>query len=53
MVRAQEVLGGRAGVMPALPLVWPVYTNLESLRVEDTFAINPLGQIDLAAVAAG
>jgi oligopeptide transport system substrate-binding protein len=53
MVRAQEVLGGRAGLMPALPLVWPVYTNLESLGVKDTFAINPLGQIDLAAVAAG
>ena len=53
MVRAQEILGGRAGVMPAMPLVWPVYTNLESLGVKDTFTINPLGQIDLAAVSAG
>jgi ABC-type transport system substrate-binding protein len=53
MVRAQEVLGGRAGSMPAMPLVWPVYTNLESLGVKDTFAVNPLGQIDLAAVVAG
>jgi len=53
MVRAQEVLAGRAGLMPAVPLLWPTYTNLESLRVKDTLSINPLGQIDLAAVVPG
>jgi ABC-type oligopeptide transport system substrate-binding subunit len=51
MVRAQDVLGGRAGLMPAMPVLWPVYTNLESLGVQDSFWINPLGQIDLAAAA--
>jgi ABC-type oligopeptide transport system substrate-binding subunit len=53
LVRAQEVLGGGRGLMPALPLVWPLYTNLESLGVQDTFTVNPLGQIDLASASPG
>jgi len=53
MVRAQDVLGGRTGLMPAVPLLWPAYTNLESLRVQDSLTVNPLGQIDLASVVPG
>jgi hypothetical protein len=34
-----------------MPVLWPVYTNLESLGVQDSFWINPLGQIDLAGAA--
>ena len=47
---ADLVLSGTAGQMPGIPLLWPAYSNLESLSLRDTFAINPLGQIDLAAV---
>jgi hypothetical protein len=36
--------------MPAIPLVWPVYPNLESLQVRDAFAVNSLGQIDFSVV---
>ena len=44
------MLSGSTGQMPGIPLLWPAYTNLESLSLRDTFAIDPLGQIDLTAV---
>jgi oligopeptide transport system substrate-binding protein len=47
---ADLVLSGATGQMPGLPLLWPEFTNLESLSLRDTFAIDPLGRIDLAAV---
>jgi hypothetical protein len=33
-----------------LPVYRPTFTTLESLQVQDTFAVNPLGQIDFSAV---
>ena len=49
--RAEELLTGEGGALPLLPVYRPTYTTLESLQVQDTFAVNPLGQIDLSAVA--
>jgi oligopeptide transport system substrate-binding protein len=46
----EDLLSGEEGAFPAVPLFWRTYTNLESLDVADTFTIDPLGQIDLAAV---
>ncbi|MDQ3995067.1 MAG: peptide ABC transporter substrate-binding protein [Actinomycetota bacterium] len=48
--RAEQMLVGRDGFLPLLPVYWETYPNLESLRVRESFAINALGQIDLAAV---
>jgi oligopeptide transport system substrate-binding protein len=50
LLRAEQVLSGLDGAMPAVPLVWGSFPNLESLAVKETFAINPLGQIQLARV---
>lgn len=47
---ADLVLSGVTAEMPGIPLLWPAYTNLESLALRDTFAIDPLGRIDLTAV---
>ena len=47
---AEEVLSGDEGGMPAVPLYSPTYANLESLGVRDTFRIDPLGLVNLAAV---
>jgi oligopeptide transport system substrate-binding protein len=47
---ADLVLSGTNGQMPGIPLLWPNYTNLESLALQSTFVIDPLGRIDLAAV---
>ena len=47
---AEEVLTGEDGSVPAVALYSPTYANLESLSIRDTFRINPLGLIDLAAV---
>jgi oligopeptide transport system substrate-binding protein len=46
----EDLLSGADGSFPAVPVFWRSYTNLESLAVAETFAIDPLGQIDLAAV---
>jgi hypothetical protein len=46
----EDLLSGEEGAFPAVPLFWRTYTNLESLDVADTFTIDPLGRIDLAAV---
>ena len=40
----EEILSGENGAMPGIPLYWDVFANLESLAVEDTFTIDPLGQ---------
>ena len=48
--RAEEILVGADGVLPFIPVYWETYPNLEALRVKDSFAVNPLGQIDFAAV---
>ena len=48
--RAEELLAGEQGAMPLVPLFWRTYPNLESLRVAETFAIDPLGLVDLTAV---
>ncbi len=48
--RAEELLTGEAGAMPLLPVYRPTYTTLESLQVQATFTVNPLGQIDFSAV---
>ena len=47
---AEAILSGEDGAMPGVPLFWDVFSNLESLAVADSFAIDPLGRIDLAAV---
>jgi ABC-type oligopeptide transport system substrate-binding subunit len=49
--RAEELLTGSDGSLPVLPVYRPTYTTLESLQVRDTFAVNPLGQIDFTTVA--
>jgi oligopeptide transport system substrate-binding protein len=49
-VRAEEVLSGAAGDVPAAPVFWPTHTNLESLKVKRSFTIDPLGRIDFSAV---
>ena len=48
--RAEEILLGEDGVVPLIPVYWETYPNLEALKIKDSFAINPLGQIDLSAV---
>ncbi|MDQ4019227.1 MAG: peptide ABC transporter substrate-binding protein [Actinomycetota bacterium] len=48
--RAERVLSGWGGAMPAVPLYWDVYPNLEALPVRESFRIDPLGRIDLSAV---
>jgi ABC-type transport system substrate-binding protein len=48
--RAEEVLSGADGALPGIPIYWHTRTNLEALPVRETFAVSPLGQIDLAAV---
>lgn len=48
--RAEELLTGETGALPLLPVYRPTFTTLESLQVQDTFAVNPLGQIDFSAV---
>lgn len=48
--RAEQVLVGEDGVLPLIPVYWETYPNLEALRVKDSFAVNPLGQIDFAVV---
>ena len=48
--RAEELLTGADGVLPVLPVFRPTFTTLESLRLRETFALNPLGQIDFSAV---
>jgi len=47
---AEEILSGEDGAMPGIPLYSDVFANLESLAVAETFAIDPLGRIDFAAV---
>jgi ABC-type oligopeptide transport system substrate-binding subunit len=47
---ADLVLSGSTAQMPGLPLLWPTYSNLEALRLSRTFAIDPLGWIDLTQV---
>jgi oligopeptide transport system substrate-binding protein len=42
--------GGERGRMPAVPLFWDVFPNLEALSVSETFRVDPLGRIDLAAI---
>lgn len=51
--RAEELVFGEDGRVPAVVVFWPAYTNLESLSVAESFTIDPLGQIDLAAVEPG
>ena len=48
--RAEALLTGEGGALPVLPVYRPTFTTLESLQVQDTFAVNPLGQIDFSAV---
>jgi oligopeptide transport system substrate-binding protein len=50
LVRAEQVLTGLEGAMPAVPLLAATFPNLESLAVKETFAVNPLGIVDLARV---
>jgi oligopeptide transport system substrate-binding protein len=48
--RAEEVLVGEDGLLPFVPIYWETYPNLEALRIKDSFSVNPLGQIELAAI---
>ena len=48
--RAEEILTGERGAVPVFPVYWRTYSNLEALAVKDSFAVNPLGQIDLSAL---
>ncbi|MDQ4082333.1 MAG: ABC transporter substrate-binding protein, partial [Actinomycetota bacterium] len=48
--RAEDMLTGARGAMPVIPVYWRTYSNLEALAVRDSFAVNPLGQIDFSAV---
>ncbi len=47
---AEEVLSGGDGAVPAVALYSPTFANLESLSIRDTFRIDPLGLVNLAAV---
>ena len=47
---AEKALFGADGELPVIPIYWDVYANLEALNVKESFFINPLEQIDLAAV---
>jgi oligopeptide transport system substrate-binding protein len=47
---AEALLSGERGSMPAVPLFWDVFPNLEALAVRETFEVDPLGRIDLTAV---
>jgi oligopeptide transport system substrate-binding protein len=49
-VRAEQILSGPTGALPAVPIYWHTSANLETLAVQETFEVNALGQIDLAAV---
>ena len=48
--RAEAILSGPLGALPAVPVYWHTAANLEALAIQPTFDVNPLGQIDLAAV---
>ena len=48
---AEDVLSGEEGSVPAVALYSPTFANLESLSIRDTFRIDPLGLVNLAAVA--
>ena len=47
---AEQILSGEQGAFPAVPIFWPTYENLESLKVRASFSIDPLGRIDLSLV---
>jgi oligopeptide transport system substrate-binding protein len=48
--RAEELIAGERGAMPVIPIFWRTYPNLESLRIAESFRIDPLGLIDLTRV---
>lgn len=48
--RAENLVSGSEGALAAIPLYWRTFANLEALSVAPSFAIDPLGRIDLAAV---
>ena len=47
---AEAKLFGERGAVPLIPIYWSSRSNLEALRVKDSFFVNPLGQIDLTNV---
>ena len=47
---AEARLFGEDGDVPLAPVFWYARSNLESLRVRESFFVNPLGQIRLADV---
>jgi len=47
---AEDILGGKDGDMPVMPIYWYTYTNLERENVKDSFSVNLLNQTDLTKV---
>jgi ABC-type oligopeptide transport system substrate-binding subunit len=46
----EQILFGEDGAVPILPIYWYTYTQLESLSLKDTYALNLLDQVDLTDV---
>lgn len=47
---AEDILGGKDGDMPVLPIYWYTFVNLERENVKDSFSVNLLNQTDLTQV---
>jgi oligopeptide transport system substrate-binding protein len=48
--QAEDILLGADGQVPILPIYWYTYTSQEAVKVQKTFNINLLDQIDLTQV---
>jgi ABC-type oligopeptide transport system substrate-binding subunit len=48
--RLEQILHGRNGQMPVLPLYWFTYVQLERPSIQETLNLNPLDQLDLTQV---
>jgi oligopeptide transport system substrate-binding protein len=48
--RLEQILHGRNGQMPVLPLYWFTYVQLERASIQETLNLNPLDQLDLTQV---
>jgi oligopeptide transport system substrate-binding protein len=48
--QAEDILGGEDGEMPIMPIYWYTFTQLEHLKVQDTYNLNLLDQVDLTQV---
>jgi oligopeptide transport system substrate-binding protein len=47
---AEDILGGKDGDMPVMPIYWYTFVNLERENVKDSFSVNLLNQTDLTKV---